>query len=302
MKLRLPPRLVAPSLVLLRWFVFNPRIPFSRQRTLSDAILRQLHRVPADVKVADFQVAGVRGVRFAAPGADPRRRVVYMHGGAFCVGSSVMGQSFAARLSQASGAVVFSLDYRHAPEHPYPAGLEDSLALWRHLLEEDPDLRPALPPVLTGDSSGANLALGTALTLRDAGETLPAALGLICPFLDLHEIAPTNRRDPVLTRAWLAACATAYVAGRDASDPLISPVYADLTGLPPTLVFSATHDMLAPDSTTFTRRAREAGVEVDHVEEQGLWHDYPLEAGLIAAADLALERFVRLLDHAWGPA
>lgn len=297
MALRLPPRLVAPSLVLLRRFVFDPRIPFDTQRARSDAILGLLHRVPRGTDVRPFRLAATRGVRYAAPGADPRRRVIFMHGGAFCVGSSAMGQAFCARLSRAADAVVFSLDYRRAPEHPHPAALEDALALYRHLLDAD----GVLPPALTGDSSGANLAIGAARTLRDAGETRPAALGLICPFLDLQEIAPPNPHDPVLTRAWLSACASAYVAGRDASDPLISPVYADLAGLPPTQVFSATHDMLAPDATSFTRRARDAGVDVDHVEEEGLWHDYPLQAGLIAAGDAAVLRVARLLDRVWGP-
>ncbi len=295
MGLRLPPRLVSPSLALLRWFVFNPRIPFSRQRARSDAILGLLHRVPGDTGVTDFGLAGTHGVRFAAPGADPRRRVIYLHGGAFCVGSSVMGQSFSARLSRAARAVVFSLDYRRAPEDPHPAALEDSLALYRHLLDED----DALPPAITGDSSGANLAIGTALTLRDAGEVGPASLALICPLLDLEDIAPANPRDPVLTRQWLSACAAAYVGEQDARQPMISPVYGDLSGLPPTLVFSATHDMLARDATTFTRLARAAHVEVDHVEEQGLWHDYPLQAGLISAADTAVERVAELLDDAW---
>jgi acetyl esterase/lipase len=206
-----------------------------------------------------------------------------------------MGRSYAARLSRAAHAVVYSLDYRRAPEHPYPAGLEDSLALYRDLLAED----DALPPVLTGDSSGANLAVGTALVLRDEGEPLPAALGLICPFLDLADIAPPLRQDPVLTRAWLSACASAYVGANDPSDPLLSPVRADLTGLPRTLVFSATHDMLFPDATTFTRRAREAGVEVEHVEERGMWHDYPLQAGLVAAGDEAVDRIAQLLDEVW---
>src|SRR4051794_21423875 len=133
MTLRLPPRLVSPSLVLLRALVFNPAIPFPRQRARSDAVLRLLHHVPRGTEVAPFELAGTRGVRFSSPGADPRRRVIYLHGGAFCVGSSVMGQAFSARLSRAAGVVVYSLDYRRAPEHPPPAALEDVLALYRHL-------------------------------------------------------------------------------------------------------------------------------------------------------------------------
>jgi epsilon-lactone hydrolase len=295
MALRLPPRLVSPTLLPLKWFVFNPRVPFERQRRLSDAILRVLHHVPRDVDVTPFERAGTRGVRFAAPGADPERRVVFMHGGAFCVGSSMMGRAFAAHLSRAGRAVVYSLDYRSAPEHPYPAGLDDSLALFRDFVAEN----AALPPVLTGDSSGANLAIGTALVLRDAGEMMPAGLGLICPFLDLHDVAPPIPYDPVLSRKWLAACAAAYVGQHDPTDPLISPVYADLVGLPRTLVFSATHDMLVRDAVTFTSRARAAGVEVEHVEAQRLWHDYPLQAGLVAPADEAVQRLALLLDQVW---
>ena len=103
----------------------------------------------------------------------------------------------------------------------------------------------------------------------------------------------------MLTRSWLTACTQAYVGDRDPSDPLVSPVFADLAGLPPTIVFSATHDMLAPAAAAFTKRARAAGVDVEHVEERGLWHDYPLQAGLIAAGDAAVERVAQLLQGTW---
>ena len=149
-----------------------------------------------------------------------------------------------------------------------------------------------------GDSAGAGLAVATALELQAAGEPLPPALGLVCSWFDLsREHAPSP--DPVLSPAWMSACGAAYAGGADTSDPRISPVFADLTGLPPMLMVSATHDLLYPDSVLFEERARAAGVRVEHQVEPGLWHDYPLQAGTVSQADRAATAMGRFLAEAW---
>ena len=153
-------------------------------------------------------------------------------------------------------------------------------------------------PALTGDSAGAGLAVATALELQAAGEPLPVALGLVCSWFDLsREHLPSP--DPVLSPAWMSACGAAYAGGADTSDPRISPVLADLTGLPPVRMVSATHDLLYPDSVRFEERARAAGVRVEHDVEPGLWHDYPLQAGTVAQADRAAAAMGRFLAEGW---
>jgi len=292
---RLPARMLPPVLRLLQRFVYNPAVPFARQRSRAETVLRLSMRVPRTTTLEDFDIGGVTGLRVATPQADPARRVVHLYGGAYCIGSTTMARSFAHAVSKASRAVVYIPAYRLAPEHPFPAALQDSLALWRALVED----RSGPPPALMGDSAGAGLAVTTALELQAAEDLMPVALGLVCSWLDLsRKAAPTP--DPVLSPAWMSACGAAYAGGADTTDPRISPVYADLTGLPPVRLVSATHDQLYPESVQFEERARAAGVRVEHHVEPGLWHDYPLQAGTIAQADRAAAAMGRFLAEGWG--
>ena len=299
MALRVPAGVMAPLLPVLRRMFLQPEMPFATQRSRSDLVIGLMARPPRGTKVEPFSIAGVSGVSVLAPGADPRRRVVHLHGGGYCVGSHRIAHSFAAAVSAAARCRVLVPDYRLAPEHPFPAALEDSLALWRALAAEG-----GRRPALMGDSAGAGLAVATTLALRTAGEQVPVALALVCPYVDLTEPPARQPRDRLLTPEWLWRCAQAYAGAHDPADPLISPLSADaetLAGLPPIHVVSATHDTLAPQATRFVAQARAAGVEVEHHEEQGLWHDFPLQAGIIAAADQAAERIGRFLSRTWGP-
>ena len=189
MALRVPARLLPPGLRLLRRFVYNPAVPFAQQRSRAEAVLRLSMRVPRTTTLEDFDIGGVTGLRVATPQADPARRVVHLYGGAYCIGSTTMARSFAHAVSNAARAVVYVPAYRLAPEHPFPAALEDSLALWRGLVED----RSGPAPALMGDSAGAGLAVATALELQAAGDLTPVALGLVCSWLDLsREPAPSS--------------------------------------------------------------------------------------------------------------
>jgi monoterpene epsilon-lactone hydrolase len=294
MSLRLPPWVLPPALRLLQRFVYNPAVPFAQQRSRAEAVLRLSMRVPRSTTLEAFRVGGVTGLRVAAREADPARRVVHLYGGAYCIGSTTMARSFCHLVSKVARAVVYVPSYRLAPEHPFPAALEDSLALWRGLVRED----VVAPPALMGDSAGAGLAVATALELQAAGDTMPVALGLVCSWFDLSR-EPAPSPDPVLSPAWMSACGAAYAGGADATDPRISPVFADLTGLPPLRMVSATHDLLYPQSTRFEEQARAAGVQVEHQVEPGLWHDYPLQAGTITRADRAATAMGRFLARGW---
>ena len=294
MDLRLPARVLPPGLRLLQRFVYNPAVPFEQQRSRAEAVLRLSMRVPRSTRLERFRVGGVAGLRVTAREADPARRVVHLYGGAYCIGSTTMARSFAHHLSKVARAVVYVPAYRLAPEHPFPAALDDSLALWRSLVAGGDTQAPAL----TGDSAGAGLAVATALELQAAGDTMPVALGLVCSWFDLSR-EPAPSPDPVLSPAWMSACGAAYTGDADPADPRISPVFADQTGLPPVRMVSATHDLLYPDSVRFEERARAAGVRVEHQVDRGLWHDYPLQAGTIAEADRAASAMGRFLAEGW---
>jgi cation diffusion facilitator CzcD-associated flavoprotein CzcO/acetyl esterase/lipase len=226
--------------------------------------------------------------------AGTARTVLYLHGGGFVTGSPRTFRGLAAALSWATGAVVHLVDYRLAPEHPYPAALDDTLAAYRALLATG---IPADRVVLAGDSAGGNLALSAALRLRDQGEPLPAGLVLISPWLDLaltgRSVTEQARADPELRASWLRACARAYLGGDLAAapdtSPDTSPLGADPTGLPPLHVVAGTDEVLVSDADRLAERAAAAGVPVTYQRWPGMWHDFPVFTGLLAAADEAVE-------------
>ena len=286
MGVRLTPSAMTPALAFLRRLVFDPRVPFARQRSRLETFTRIAGMVPGRTQVDVVQLRGVQVLRVVALGARTDRAVVHLHGGGFCVGSPTLAKPFAAALSGQASCVVYVPDYRLAPEHPFPAGLEDAFAVCDAVAAEHGDLM-----AVTGDSAGAALAVSSVLRMRREGRRVPHSLGLVCPMLDLSHERPGVAEDRLLSPEWLARCVDAYAGQAVRTDPLVSPLLAEdaeLTGLPPTWVVSASHDTLAPDSWAFTERARSAGVTVHHEAEEGLWHDFPLQAGTVSAADHAV--------------
>jgi len=205
-------------------------------------------------------------------GAEPRV-VLYMHGGSFTIGSSHMLRDLLARLALASRARVLSVDYRLAPEHPWPAGLEDLRAVWRAALAEHAPKQV----VVAGDSAGGNLVLELLLALRDAGEPLPAGAVLLSPWVDLRCTAASfteNADVDFLDRATLLRDAAGYAPGRDPGDAELSPLYAELGRLPPLYLQAGGAELLRDDVEAFAARARAAGVQttLDVWEDQV--HDF----------------------------
>jgi len=219
--------------------------------------------VPQEVAREAITLAGRPAERLRVPGADAGRAVLYLHGGAYCIGSIQSHRSLASRIGLASGADVFLLDYRLAPEHPFPAAIDDATAAYRALVAQG--FAPA-KLAIAGDSAGGGLTVATLLTLRDAGDALAGAAVCLSPWLDMEgtgaSIEANAARDPMLHEAGLHETARLYLAGANARDPRASPIHAKLAGLPPVLVHVGTAEIISDDGIRFAERARAAGVDV----------------------------------------
>ena len=196
-----------------------------------------------------------------SPGEDTRTTVLYLHGGGYIVGSAFGYRSHAGALALAAQTGVLVPDYRLAPEHPFPAALEDSLRAYQWLI------RRAAPEdiVVVGASSGGGLAMSLLLKLKQDGAALPGGAVLLCPWLDLAERLPSESRTtipPVPSIEEVRLCTNAYLGGHPLSDPIVDPLSAELSGLPPMLVQAATGDARLADAKALAIGAREQGVDV----------------------------------------
>ena len=226
----------------------------------------------------------------AADGA-PMRTILYLHGGGYYFCSPKSHRSLVFQLATRSGARTFSLDYRLAPEHPFPAALDDALAGYRRLLA---DGTPPDSIVVAGDSAGGGLALALLVALRDAGDALPAAALLFSPWTDLAATGGTlvtnDGADPMFRGAAIARVATFYLADNDPTHPYLSPLYADLAGLPPLFIQVGSTEVLLDDARRVAERAKAAGVAVDFEVWPKMPHVWQLFAPFIPEARRALDR------------
>lgn len=217
-------------------------------------------------------LGGVSGLKFMPADTVPGRTLLYFHGGGYCIGSPTSHRAMASGIAAAMKATAYSMDYRMAPEAPFPAAVDDGLSCYKALLEIGID--PA-KLVIAGDSAGGGLTMATAISVRDAGLPLPAALAPISPWANLANDGPTYASkaaaDVIITQEGIDRMATAYLDGADARTPLASPVEADLTGLPPMLIQVGSEEMLLSDSTVLAMRAGEAKVPVT----LEVWPDMP---------------------------
>ena len=243
-----------------------------------------------DIRGVPTEIVGAAATTCdSGPGA-----VLYLHGGAFILGSPVSHRSITGRIAKLTGAPVFVPDYRLAPEHPFPAALDDALACYRGILE-----RGYLPQhiAVAGDSAGGGLVLSLCLRLRSEGLPQPGCAALISPWADLTqtELAPVAD-DPLLRAEWLRLGATAYLRGRSAEHPMVSPLYADLHGLPRTLIHGASEEILRNDSRRLAAALTKAGVAVVHREFPRMWHDFQLYAGVVPEATQSVEEFALFIQ------
>ena len=241
----------------------------------------RLHKVPDDVVIEEVIAGGVPAYWLEPPRARVGRVLLFMHGGGYELGSLRSDGELAARLGRASGMRVLFPEYRLAPEHPFPAAVDDVLAAWRWLCSNE--RLSATSIAVAGDSAGGGLAVALLVGARDAGDRLPACAVLMSPTVDLTNsgasMAERADQDPISTPGMLRQFASEYLAGADPKTPLASPLFAQLNGLPALLVQVGTADLLLSDSERLAKAATEAGVDVTLEIAEGLPHVYQLNLG-----------------------
>lgn len=274
--------------------IFAVDLPPETQR----ARLLKLARLtfpPRGTACSAAETGGVAGEWVRARGAGGPTTILYLHGGGYCTGAPRTHRAITGHFAAACRARVFAADYRLAPEHPYPAAVDDAVAACRGLLEAGTAPQDL---VIAGDSAGGGLSVATALRLRELGQPLPRALVLFSPFVDLtlSAIGVEPPGEVMLTRSWLRQCTEAYLGGRDAREPLASPLLADLCGLPPTLIQVGGDELLLGDARRLHERLQLAGVRVRLEEYPSRWHVFQANAGILADAGRAFESAARFLD------
>ena len=225
-----------------------------------------------------FTLAGMDAAWMRLSREHRRRRVIlYCHGGGYTSGGLGFSKVLASKLTRATGMDTLAFDYRLAPEHPYPAAVEDALTAWGHL--ESLGIAPG-DIVLAGDSAGGNLALVLCLKLREAGRGRPGALLLMSPWTDMTASGESLRGragiDPVLTPEYMYAVREAYAGGLDPSDCLLSPLFADFAGFPPALIQVGTHEILYSDAERLAERMLAAGADCRLEVWENMWHDFQM--------------------------
>lgn len=264
--------------------------PPDQQRADIEALLASAPPDPT-LSVERTVTAGMPGEWLTPPDAAADRVLLYLHGGGYSSGSAATHRDLAGRLARAAASRVWVPEYRLAPEHPFPAAVEDAVAAYHHLLQAG---IPARRLVIGGDSAGGGLTLATLLVARDRGEELPAGACLLSPWTDLAGTGASMETladaDPWLHAQGIREDAAIYLAGADPRDPLASPLYADLDRLPPILIQVGADECLLDDSTRLADRVREAGGDVTLTVWPDMWHVFPLFAAQVPQARAAIDQ------------
>jgi len=244
-----------------------------------------------DVRCETVDAGGVPAEFVSTPESDKGRVVYYLHGGGYVMGSIVTHRELASRLARAAKARVLLIDYRLAPENPFPAAVEDAVTGYRWLLSCG--VKPERV-VIAGESAGGGLTAATLVALKDRGEPLPAAAVCISPWADMEctgeSLTTRADVDPLIQRDTLMEMAKIYLGGTEPCTPLASPIYADLSGLPPLLIQVGTAEVLYDDAARLAEKAKEAGVPVVFEPWEDMVHMWHSFASMLPEGQQAIER------------
>jgi len=254
-------------------------------------------KVAPGVRLREASVGGVRCEWLLPAGCDESKVLLYLHGGAYLLGSARTHRRMVSFIAKAAGMRALLPDYRLAPEHPFPAALEDAIAVFSSLLAAE------IPPqniAIGGDSAGGGLAMATLMSARDAAEPMPAAACLLSPWLDLacegETVESRGGLDPWFRAADMPEIVRRYCDPKDIRNPLVSPVYGDAFGMPPTLIQVGDHEILLSDSTRMTDRISAAGGEVLLQVWPGMWHVWQYFIGQMPESRRAIDQIGKFLQ------
>jgi len=269
---------------------FKPNTPLVKQRANMERQARFV-KIPSGVDIQPVTIGSLPAEWIRPTGEPLDGAVLYLHGGGYTMGSIRTHRALAAQIAIASQTPILIVDYRLAPENPFPAALEDAVQAYRYLLEGG---IPTEKIILAGDSAGGGLAVAATLSLRDGGEPLPGGIVCISAWLDLtmsgESVSTCARADPLISLEASRWHAGMYAGGRDPGAPLLSPVFADLAGFPPLLIQVGEHEILRSDSQRLAEKARGAGVPVELEVWDGMFHVWHMAAGYLPEADQAIAR------------
>ena len=264
--------------------------PVAKMRKRLDQLGR-LARSARHVAIEEKPVAGVRAEWYRPEQAQPGKLLLYLHGGAYALGSCDSHRKLVTHIAKEGKVEAVMPEYRLAPEHPFPAGLEDAVTIYRELLDSGYD--PA-DIIIAGDSAGGGLSVATMLQLRHGGLPLPGAAILLSPFLDMSGSGESVRtrasRDPWFRPDEIEVVIRYYCPNEDVRNPLLSPVFANVAGLPPTLIQVGDDEILLSDSTRFADKLKTAGIEVELEVFPEMWHVFQLFVGKMPESKAAIRK------------
>lgn len=265
--------------------VLHGSISIDRQRFMLD--LLRFMPMPRQVRCQPCELGGIKGLQLT-PTHKPLSggAILYLHGGAYCIGSSASHKEMVARLAKTCQREAWLIDYGLAPEQPFPAAQEDALAAYEALLAIDKNI------VVAGDSAGGGLSLSLMLAIKEKGLPPPKALVLFSPLTDLSSSGETmnthEARDPMLTPSWLSTCNAHYAVDTSLLNPGVSPLFGDFTDFPPVLIQVGSEEILLDDSLRLEQQMLEQSVDVTLHQYDGLWHVFQVHAGMLKRAKAAM--------------
>jgi acetyl esterase/lipase len=264
--------------------------PVAKMRKRLDQLGR-LARPARHVAIEETSIAGLHAEWYRPEKATPGKLLIYLHGGAYTLGSCDSHRKLVTHMAQEGNIEAVMPEYRLAPEHPFPAGLDDAIAVYKALLDSG---YKAADIVISGDSAGGGLSVATMLQLRHQGLPLPGAAVLISPFLDMSASGESMKtraeRDPWFRPDEVEVVIRYYCPGEDVRNPLLSPVFANVAGLPPTLIHVGDDEILLSDSTRFADKLKTAGIDVELEVFPEMWHVFQLFVGKMPESKAAVKK------------
>lgn len=280
--------------------IFGPPFPYSVQRIWFE-IMATACLVPKQINIIPITMGSIKSEKLSAEDANKNSIILYLHGGAYCICSPRTHRSLTANLAKQCHADVYVPDYRLAPEHAFPAGIEDCVEAYQWLLNQG---YRGEQITLAGDSAGGGLVMATIQKIIQHGLAKPNSLILISPWVDQSLPKYQDKKegisdsiDSLLRWSNLKVGADSYLQGHDCKDPLVSAVTANLTNFPPILIQVGSDEILLDDARTLYKRAIEHHVEVTLTEYQGGWHVFQLQAGMLKVADKAINEIKQFISR-----